>query len=253
MTNNHRKKKSYTKKQTRKTKKTSVHKRTVALRIAAAAAIAVCAVLIVRSVFFDPGPAAYTNPNGIVFSSTLPDGSVSSGTDLNAVPHGVEINVEEKLLTPNEFSRPTDPLANVNGIVVHYTANPGSTAAQNRDYFEGLKDGTSGTYASSHFIIGLDGEIIQCIPLDEISYASNERNPDTISIECCHPDESGEFTQETYQSLVDLTAWLCEEYSLTGNDVIRHYDVTGKECPKYFVDNEDKWNEFRTAVDTKLS
>ena len=41
---------------------------------------------------------------------------------------------------------------------------------------------------SSHFIIGIAGDIIQCIPENEIAYASNSRNKDTISIECCHPD-----------------------------------------------------------------
>ncbi|MFR8755306.1 MAG: hypothetical protein ACLVG5_00555 [Clostridium sp.] len=38
--------------------------------------------------------------------------------------------------------------------MVHYTANPGTTAQQNRDYFEGLKDSHE-THASSHFVIGL--------------------------------------------------------------------------------------------------
>ena len=106
------------------------------------------------------------------------------------------INVE--LLTPNEWSRPQIALEQIQGIVIHYTANPGSTAQQNHDYFEGLKDSQS-TKASSHFIIGLDGEVIQCIPSSEWSYASNDRNSDTLSIECCHPDESGQFNEPTYQ------------------------------------------------------
>lgn len=148
------------------------------------------------------------------------------------------------LLSVNEFSRPGTPIERVNGIVVHYTANPGTTAAQNRDYFEGLA--TSGdTYASSHFVIGLEGEIVQCIPCNEISYASNDRNNDTISIECCIEDESGKFNQKTYDSLVELTTWLMGRYDLGTDDVIRHYDVTGKSCPKYFVDHEDKWKKFK--------
>lgn len=148
------------------------------------------------------------------------------------------------LLTVNEYSRPGTPIERVNGIVVHYTANPGTTAAQNRDYFEGLA--TSGeTYASSHFVIGLEGEIVQCIPCNEIAYASNERNDDTISIECCIEDESGKFNQKTYDSLVELTTWLMGRYDLGTDDVIRHYDVTGKSCPKYFVDHEDKWKKFK--------
>ena len=105
------------------------------------------------------------------------------------------------LLTPNPYSRPQTAIEAVKGIVVHYTANPGTTAAQNRSYFESLKD-TQKTKASSHFVVGLEGEVIQCIPSTEMSYASNDRNVDTLSIECCHMDETGQFTQETYDSLV---------------------------------------------------
>ena len=137
-------------------------------------------------------------------------------------------------------------------MVVHYTANPGSTAQQNRDYFENLKD-THTTKVSSNFVIGLEGEIIQCIPTSEIAYASNSRNTDTVSIECCHTDETGKFTDATYDSLVQLTAFLCSKLNLTENDVIRHYDITGKDCPKYFVENEAAWETFRSDVGAVLA
>ena len=162
-----------------------------------------------------------------------------------------EPEIEVNLLDLNEYSRPGTESGEITGIVIHYTANPGSTAKQNRDYFNGLQD-THITKASSHFIIGLDGEIIQCVPTWEIAYASNERNKDTVSIECCHPDESGEFTKETYQSMVQLTAWLCQKFGLNENDVIRHYDVTGKICPKYFVENEEAWETFKLNVKKAL-
>lgn len=159
--------------------------------------------------------------------------------------------IDVQLLTPNPFSRPQETLESIRGIVVHYTANPGSTAQENHNYFEGLKD-SGETYASSHFIIGLEGEIIQCIPSSEIAYASNERNSDTLSIECCHPDESGKFTDATYQSLVELTAWLCKHFQVPVDSVIRHFDVTGKECPKYFVDNPEAWEQFRSDTAVRL-
>ncbi len=160
-----------------------------------------------------------------------------------------ELDVE--LLTVNEYSRPGIALEEVKGIVIHYTANPGTTALQNRDYFEGLKDG-SGTHASSHFIVGLAGEIVQCIPTAEISYASNDRNYDTISIECCHMDESGKFNDETYDSLVELTAYLVCRFNLTTDDVLRHYDVSGKSCPKYFVDYSSAWKTFLDDVNAYI-
>lgn len=162
--------------------------------------------------------------------------------------------VEVRLLTPNPYSRPEIPLEEVKGIVVHYVANPCSTARENRSYFESLKDqkGSNPTSASSHFVIGLEGEVVQCVPITEVAYASNQRNSDTISIECCHPDETGKFYDSTYQSLVDLCAYFCKEFGLEAKDVIRHYDVTGKVCPKYFVDHEDKWEQFHQDVEAAL-
>lgn len=154
----------------------------------------------------------------------------------------------EQFLTVNEYSRPGVSLEKIEGIVVHYTANPGTTAQQNRSYFEGLAESKK-TKSSSHFIIGLAGEIIQCVPLNEIAYASNERNADTISIECCIDNEEGRFNEATYDALVHLTAWLMGEYELEIDDVIRHYDVTGKNCPKYFVEHESAWFDFKLDVE----
>lgn len=167
------------------------------------------------------------------------------------------IDLTVKLLDPNPYSRPGISLKRVKGIVIHYTANPGTDAMANRNYFNNLpkinqKKGKD-TYASSHFVIDMDGEIIQCIPTNEIAYTSNDRNKDTISIECCHKRKSGKFTSQTYQSLVDLTTYLCLKFGLTESDVIRHYDITGKNCPKYFVEHPDAWEQFLEKVKQELA
>lgn len=149
----------------------------------------------------------------------------------------------EDYLTPNPYSRPEESLSQVNNIFVHYTANQGTSASQNRSYFENL--GLTGeTSASAHFIIGYDGEIIQCIPLDEIAYAVKERNYDSVSIECCYLESDGQFTDATYESLLHLCGWLLREYKLTPEDMRRHYDEGGKKCPLYYVEHEDAWEQF---------
>ena len=48
--------------------------------------------------------------------------------------------------------------------------------------------------------------------------------------------------------MIELTAWLMVEYDLEIDDVIRHYDVTGKICPKYYVENEDAWVRFKADI-----
>lgn len=151
------------------------------------------------------------------------------------------------LLTYNDYSRVGHVLPEVKNVFVHYTANVGTGAAQNRSYFENLKD-THETSASAHFIIGIEGEIIQCIPTTEVAYAVAGRNYDSVSIECCYAEESGVFTEATYQSLVHLTAWLISKYDLDTEDILRHYDDNGKLCPKYYVENEGAWEQFRTDV-----
>ena len=52
--------------------------------------------------------------------------------------------------------------------------------------------------------------------------------------------------------MVELCAWLCLKFGLDENDVIRHYDVTGKDCPKYFVENEKAWRQFGKDVGKRL-
>ena len=152
--------------------------------------------------------------------------------------------IDQQIIDVDGDSRRGIYLEGIRNIVVHYVGNPGTTAQQNRDYYA-----NPSSDVSSHFVIGLKGEIIQCIPLHEKSSASNHRNKDTISIEVCHPDASGKFTDESYESLVKLTAWLCEACGLDNNDVIRHYDITQKQCPLYFVTHEDAWEQFKEDVE----
>ena len=162
--------------------------------------------------------------------------------------------VERDYIPVNDWSRPGTPLEDINAVVIHYVGNPGTTAKANRNYFASLASGKEGTYASSHFVVGLEGEVIQCIPLTEIAYASNTRNGDTVSIEVCHPDETGAFSPVTYDRAVELTAWLCREFRLDAEqDVIRHYDVTGKECPRYYVEHPEAWEQFRADVAAALA
>lgn len=161
-------------------------------------------------------------------------------------------NIQQEILPVNPYSRPGDKISKVTAIVVHYVGNPGTTAEQNRSYFNNLAE-LKNAYASSHYVVGLQGEIIQCVPLDEIAYASNNRNYDTISIECCHQDAEGRFTGDTYNSLVRLVAALCRTYGLNPEtDVIRHYDVTGKLCPIYYVNNPDEWYAFKLSVKNEM-
>lgn len=155
--------------------------------------------------------------------------------------------VDVQLIHKHNTARSGIWLTDIKNIVIHYVGNAGTSAQNNRDYFD-----KADTTVSSHFVVGLEGEIIQCVPLNEKSAASNDRNKDTISIEVCHPDDTGKYSDATYESVIKLTAWLCHEFELDEKDVIRHYDITGKLCPKYYAEHEDQWELLRQDVKERL-
>ena len=168
-------------------------------------------------------------------------------------PSGIVIPdwITVDLIHINNVSRPAIALDAVHDIAIHYVANPGSSAKANRDYFDSLDNPAvegAGRQASAHLIVGLEGEVVQCLPLNELAYAVRSRNPDTISIEVCHPDETGQFSQVTYNTVVKLTAWLLQQEHLTPDHVIRHFDCDGKACPLYYVEHEDAWNKLKQDI-----
>ena len=178
------------------------------------------------------------------------NGAISAMQDQEIIEanHSEKPEILVELLTPNEFSRPGDEITEVTELFVHYTANVGTSAEQNRSYFENL--GVTGeTSASAHFIIDYNGEIIQCLPLNEIAYSVKEHNYNSISIECCYLDEDGKFTDATYDSLIRLLGWLMKEYDLGISSVKRHYDAGGKPCPKYYVEHEDAWDRLKKDLE----
>ena len=168
------------------------------------------------------------------------------------------MKITDALLTPNKFSRPQIPLKSVKKVVLHYVGNPKSSAMANRNYFENQKNG--GRYVSSHYIVGLEGEILRCVPENEVAYCSNQANTYSISIECCHPDATGKFTDATTASAAELCAYLLKKYGLSVDDLIRHYDVTGKQCPLWFVPTKyqseavanARWAGFKALVSQKM-
>lgn len=167
----------------------------------------------------------------------------------------IKMNISDRLLSINPMTRPGYPIKQVKKIVVHYVGNPGSTALANRNYFERLSNQTT-KYASSHYIIGLEGEIIRCIPDNEVAWHSGEleMNYNSLSIENCHTDSAGKFSEKTLESLYELLAKLCKDHNLNPmEDIIRHYDVTKKACPKYYVDNVDEWIRLKEVVSSRIN
>lgn len=122
----------------------------------------------------------------------------------------------------------------------------------NRNYFESLKN--KQVYASSQYIIGLNGEVVACMPENEIAWhAGNYKiNCNSIGFECCHPDWGGKFSDITYNTLITMLADKCRQYNLNVNAIITHKMASGKVCPKYYVEHQDAFEQLKADVAAKL-
>jgi N-acetylmuramoyl-L-alanine amidase CwlA len=147
---------------------------------------------------------------------------------------------------------------------MHYTDHPGQTPIGAWRYFN---DPTKSRYAGIHYCVGMDGEVYEFTDPERVvwhagaeeytdwwtqhcpRWAKNQpcRTPNwiCIGIEVCHPDPTGKWTEKGEKSAALLAKHLLKRYNLGVSNVIRHYDVTGKLCPKWYVERPEEWHRFK--------
>lgn len=189
-----------------------------------------------------------------------------------------ELSITDALLTPNEWSRPGRKNAPPRAVVLHWTADPAASAMQIRDYFESLKDGR-GVYASAHYIVGQNGEIVRAVPEEEIAYhcGTSQRDPKSgrvytdkarelfgcyaedfrrcspnlcsIGVELCPLDETGAFSSLTLSRAARLCAEICLRFGLDADRLTTHHEVVGwKDCPRLWTREPHLFEDFKDSV-----
>ena len=154
--------------------------------------------------------------------------------------------------------RPESKLSRISAIIIHWTANlsPKAGAVANRNYFSSSPVGKDGKpiYASAHYIVDSTC-IVQCLPDEEVGYhvgsktykpegvrimgSTGSPNYVSIGIEMC-VNSDGDFNITRAQT-VELTRFLAHKYNVERNNILRHFDITGKDCPQMMIDDQ-VWN-----------
>lgn len=157
------------------------------------------------------------------------------------------------------FSAATRASSAVKYIVCHYTGNINDTARNNALYFR-----SNPIQTSAHFFVSED-TVYQSVRENHVAYAvglgsrkqpyykwpsmwKKITNSNSISVEICGSKNSREGSVNTKDTAAKLVADLLEKYNLTPSCVFRHYDVTGKNCPAWAVDDPLKWLDFTIRV-----
>lgn len=175
------------------------------------------------------------------------------------------------MLITNKTARPGTRIS-PKGLVIHWTANEGkgADAVANRNYFN-----KPTTEASAHYCVD-DKQIVRCLPENEMGYHVGARtykpnaikrlspypNNCTIGIEMC-VNADGDF-KKMYQNTLDLSVNIMKRYGWGVDRLWRHFDITGKNCPAYFVTDsfakrffglsaEQAWAKFKEDVQKLLT
>lgn len=146
-------------------------------------------------------------------------------------------------------------------IVIHYTANNGDTAKNNVDYYK-----NNAVEASAHYFVDEGDTIYQSVKDSDTAWAVGAtkyvhptcRNANAISVEMCSRNTGGSgkgaedsgwyFKEETIENAISLTKSLMKKYNIGPENVLRHFDVTGKICPAPFVNTPEKWQDFKKRL-----
>ena len=163
------------------------------------------------------------------------------------------MNIIENFTTVNY-----EPMSNkVNKfIVVHYTGNVTDTAKANANYFKSVNRG-----ASAHYFVD-DNDIYQVVRDKDAAWAVGKlynksvaklwgicTNYNSISVELC--SVGGEITEQTQNNAAELIKSLMRKYNIPIDNVVRHYDVCGKQCPGWsgwYGSDSSKWVAFLKKV-----
>lgn len=145
--------------------------------------------------------------------------------------------------------RPGNPMVPAY-LTVHNTGNPTSTARNERAW---LTNPSNNRTASYHIVVD-EREAIEVLPLNENAWHAGDGNGDgnrkSIGIEIC---ESGNYAK-TLDNAADLVAKMLKERGWGVDRLRRHYDWSGKICPRLMYDGGKwtGWAKFKAEVEKRL-
>lgn len=156
------------------------------------------------------------------------------------------INISKDHVPTTSKKRTKIPM-NPTYITVHSTANPTSSAKNERAWLTNPENTTETGY---HYVVD-DKETIECIPPNEVAWHAGDGrgngNMKSIGVEIC---ESGN-RQKTLQNAIGLIQHLMKAHNIT--KVVRHYDWSKKNCPRILNTRGDwkEWNDFHARITKK--
>ena len=171
--------------------------------------------------------------------------------------NGIAVNTSLKCNASNYNNSASREISHV---VMHYTGNSKDTAKANANYFTGAN-----REASAHFFVD-DSNIYQSVELRDVAwhcgtkgkyYHDKCRNANSIGIEMCCTAGNYKISAKTQKNAAYLCAYFCKMIGINATEVdtyvLRHYDITHKQCPAQMVSDAAEWTAFKKMVKNILT
>ena len=142
-------------------------------------------------------------------------------------------------------------------IVIHYVGAI-STAYNNSVYFKNVNRSASANYFVD------DNEIYRVVKDSDRAWHCGDKlkqgnggsyygkciNSNSIGIEMCCYNNNGKIdvSEKVISNTIELVKELMAKYNIPIENVIRHYDITNKICPKPFVESTSRWLDFKNRL-----
>lgn len=147
-------------------------------------------------------------------------------------------------------------------------------------------------FGSAHIFCDMDS-VTEAIPVDEVAWSCGDKNYkggyqriaekvfkfrqnyESISVEICNNDVIKDSDEDWQAAVKNAKEWVIEFLSTYGLKVdetgsripqmvkeappsgtvllLRHYDITGKICPKPFLDHPEEWENFIAEVAARVN
>lgn len=154
------------------------------------------------------------------------------------------------------------PASQIKYLVIHYTGNDGDSDEGNGAYFA-----NNVVKASAHYFVD-DDSVTMSVPELNIAWAVGGTkwadcdrtgggsmygiitNANSLSVELCDTVKDGAYSasEKTLERAAELCRNLMNRYKIPVENVYRHFDVTGKHCPAYMMD-ETEWAKFKARLE----
>jgi hypothetical protein len=190
--------------------------------------------------------------------------------------------IKKMHLPKNQFSNPGMPIDEFRACVFHYPISIKCSGERLFRYFKSLKDQNphddiKDTYVSTQYGITPKG-IYEYIKLGDVAYSvgaplyteeakrlfpdhtTNKYDKDhghymtpnyiTVNAEMYQIDKEGTHDKETLDHGINWAVYIhmCFRTEPTPQTIQRHFDITGKICPRMFVKDQRKWNDYKHMI-----